>query len=98
MKINMNNKEKEHKIITFDQLKEIMLDDIKYFPEVVKNVFCSNCLVTEVVDYIIYLDQSGYVLLDGSCKKCGKHVARLIETNEDPPTAKRAKRIYKTIK
>jgi hypothetical protein len=86
---------KDYREITFDQLKAIMRDDIQYFPKVVKNVFCGNCSTTEIADYIIYLNKTGYVVLRGFCKKCGRPVARVIETDEDTRTAKRAKRIYK---
>ncbi|RPF50639.1 hypothetical protein [Aquisalibacillus elongatus] len=42
------------------------------------NVFCVNCTVTTVVDYSIEDHQEGIVLV-GTCKQCGDHVARLIE-------------------
>ena len=85
----MNNKEKAYKRITYSQLKEIMLDGIQYFPEIVKNVFCSNCLMTEIVDYTINLSGTGCVVLKGTCKKCGKPVARVLETNEESAGGKK---------
>lgn len=44
----------------------------------INNVFCSACGVTTIVDYSMHNDKFG-ILLKGKCKKCGKHVARLVE-------------------
>jgi hypothetical protein len=42
------------------------------------NVFCSACGVTEIVDYEV--DSVDYnIYLKGSCKKCKKPVARVID-------------------
>lgn len=43
-----------------------------------RNVFCSNCGVTTIVEYTIKNDKLG-IILEGKCKKCGKPVARFIE-------------------
>lgn len=43
-----------------------------------KNVFCSTCGTTTIVDYSMHDDKAG-ILLKGKCKKCNKPVARLIE-------------------
>lgn len=43
-----------------------------------KNVFCSTCGVTTIVEYSILDDKYG-ILLKGKCRKCGADVARLIE-------------------
>lgn len=42
------------------------------------NVFCSTCGTTTIVDYSMYDDKAG-ILLIGKCKKCNKAVSRLIE-------------------
>jgi hypothetical protein len=51
-----------------DDLKEALL----------KNVFCTNCGVTTIVDYAIVNDKYGFVL-QGKCAKCGSAVARYVE-------------------
>ncbi|KGA98977.1 hypothetical protein AJ85_19045 [Alkalihalobacillus alcalophilus ATCC 27647 = CGMCC 1.3604] len=44
----------------------------------VKNVFCSNCGVTEIVKYTI--EEGEYApVLKGECKTCGRKVARVID-------------------
>ncbi len=46
----------------------------------VNNVYCANCSVTKIVDYGLHDDQLGLVL-KGKCEKCGKTVARFIESD-----------------
>lgn len=43
-----------------------------------KNVFCTTCSVTTIVNYSLHNDKLG-VLLKGQCKKCGKDVVRVVE-------------------
>ncbi|RMD01107.1 hypothetical protein D9O40_09065 [Clostridium autoethanogenum] len=45
---------------------------------IIKNVFCSKCGVTTIVEYTINNDKFG-ILLKGKCKKCGNDVRRLVE-------------------
>jgi len=45
---------------------------------IIKNVFCSKCGITTIVEYTINNDKFG-VLLKGKCKNCGSSVARLVE-------------------
>ncbi|MCX8093721.1 MAG: hypothetical protein N3E50_06090 [Candidatus Goldbacteria bacterium] len=52
--------------------------DEKEKQKILKNVFCSNCFVTEIVDYTIGEENCGLVL-KGKCKTCGKDVARVVE-------------------
>ena len=87
-------KKSNYREINLDQVKQIMQEDFKHFPEVLDNVFCSNCIVTTIKDYLIYLDALGNIILQGICSKCGKKVARFIETGDNPKKAKRAKKIY----
>lgn len=47
--------------------------------QIVKNVFCSSCGVTTIIEYTMHDDKLG-ILLRGKCNKCGKDVARLVET------------------
>ncbi|TMU84242.1 hypothetical protein FGG79_15205 [Bacillus sp. BHET2] len=42
------------------------------------NVFCRNCGVTTIVDYIVDSENHKIVLV-GKCEKCGGRVARLID-------------------
>lgn len=44
----------------------------------IKNVFCTSCGVTTIVDYTLHDDPQG-LLLEGKCLKCGKPVARFVE-------------------
>ncbi len=46
----------------------------------VNNVYCANCTVTKIVDYGLHDDQLGLVL-KGKCEKCGRTVARFIESD-----------------
>lgn len=48
---------------------------------IVKNVFCSNCGVTTIVDYTFNDDKLG-ILLIGKCKKCGDDVSRFVENEQ----------------
>lgn len=43
-----------------------------------KNVFCSDCGVTTIIDYN-FVDEKYGLLLKGKCKKCGNPVARYVE-------------------
>lgn len=53
----------------------------KHFQQLIlKNVFCSNCGVTTIVEYTLHNEKYG-ILLEGKCIKCGKDVARLVEDN-----------------
>ena len=46
--------------------------------QLLRNVFCSSCGVTTIVEYSLHDDKFG-VVLKGKCKKCRSDVARLIE-------------------
>lgn len=47
--------------------------------QLIKNVFCVNCLdEVTIVGFTIEDDQFG-ITLTGKCKKCGHEVARFIE-------------------
>ncbi len=43
-----------------------------------RNVFCSNCGITTIVEYTLHNEKHG-ILLEGKCIKCEKDVARLVE-------------------
>lgn len=44
----------------------------------INNVFCRQCGVTTIVEYVLHNDRFG-VVLKGKCKKCSKDVARFVE-------------------
>ena len=44
------------------------------------NVFCSVCGETTITNYSIKDDKLG-IVLEGNCKKCGRNVARFIESD-----------------
>ena len=46
--------------------------------KIIRNVFCSKCKVTTIVDYSVHDDRFG-IALKGKCKKCGAVVARFVE-------------------
>ncbi len=46
--------------------------------ELVGNVFCRNCGVTTIIDYIVG-SENHKIVLQGKCEKCGAPIARLIE-------------------
>lgn len=51
----------------------------KHFQQLIlKNVFCTICGVTTIVEYTLHSEKYG-ILLEGKCIKCGKDVARLVE-------------------
>ena len=51
---------------------------------VLDNVYCAECGPTAMVEYEddIVVEPSGDTILHGKCKKCGRKVARLLETGE----------------
>ncbi|GAE26499.1 hypothetical protein JCM9140_2576 [Halalkalibacter wakoensis JCM 9140] len=42
------------------------------------NVFCGTCKVTTIVDYVVD-SEDHQMILKGSCKTCGRSVARVID-------------------
>ena len=47
--------------------------------KIIDNVFCSECLVTTIIDYNITLTKDGFVLLKGKCVKCRSDIARVVD-------------------
>jgi len=64
--------------ISFNAMKKWKKIPANIQQRIINNVFCSNCKLTTIINYIIEDSDNG-VLLKGECKKCGKEVARLIE-------------------
>ena len=46
----------------------------------VGNVYCRECGVTTIIDYVIQNSDYG-IILKGMCAHCGLNVARVIENN-----------------
>ncbi|QFR49394.1 hypothetical protein FJR48_06505 [Sulfurimonas lithotrophica] len=52
-------------------------DDLK--SQILSNVYCSNCQATvKIIDFTATLE-SGDLILNGKCEKCGGKVVRLLE-------------------
>lgn len=83
------------------ELKTIYGDDYSMFEEkIIPNVFCphGNELTTTIVDYQIYINELDDVTLKGKCVKCGKPVARYLETGTVEKYKRRAQRVKKNLK
>ncbi len=67
-------------------IKEELAEKIggKNLALVLNNVYCADCGPTSMVGYEddIVVESSGDTILRGKCKKCGRKVARLLETGE----------------
>ena len=52
---------------------------------VLDNVYCAECGTTTIVGYEkdIVIESNGDTILRGKCKKCGRKIARLLETGEE---------------
>jgi len=51
---------------------------------ILKNVFCTKCKCSEMVDYT-GTEKNGDLVLEGACANCGCRVVRVVETSEAPP-------------
>ena len=51
---------------------------------ILKNVFCTKCKGSEMIDYN-GSEKNGDLVLEGSCAKCGHQVVRVVETSEAKP-------------
>lgn len=72
-----------HQIGTISDIKALkkwnsIPEDIK--DALLKNVLCTNCGVTTIVDYAIVSDKYG-IVLQGKCARCGGAVERYVENN-----------------
>lgn len=47
--------------------------------QLLNQVFCTSCTETTMVNYTLHNDKLG-ILLKGACKKCGKDVVRVVES------------------
>ncbi len=66
------------KILINFQKKNLTPYQKEFREKVINKVYCSNCGVIKIVDYVIIEKDDG-ILLVGACDKCGKEVARLLE-------------------
>jgi hypothetical protein len=86
--------------ITKEDAEYILGKDADFLKVAENNVFCSDCYEktkkpVTIVNYDIYVDDLGGIVLRGFCKECGKPVGRYIESGEKPDEFKRAMRILK---
>jgi hypothetical protein len=54
-----------------------MLDKVTQ-NKLLENVYCKNCSITTIVDYVVTSSKPD-IVLKGKCQKCKGDVARLIE-------------------
>ena len=65
-------------VINFNAISKWKAIPIAAQARLLSNVFCKNCGVTSIVDYVISDDAIG-IVLTGKCKKCARLVVRVIE-------------------
>ena len=81
---------------------EIGIDDVEFimgegyetgFKIMVNSVWCSNCknhYKGSIVNYKIFLNHLGDIILRGQCNTCKEDVGRYIETGENKDNLERA--------
>lgn len=68
-----------------DDVAFILGKSFRYFPAMVKGVYCNHCKsehMTALVDYTICLTAEDDILLEGFCSHCNRPLQRRIETGE----------------
>jgi len=86
--------------ITKEDTKYILGKDADFLKVAEKNAFCSDCFrktqkSVTIVNYDIYVDDLGGIILQGFCKNCGHPVGRYIESGEKPDEFKKAMKVVK---
>lgn len=86
--------------ITKEEAKRILGKDADFFEIAEKSVFCGACFPKSnqsvaIINYDIFVDDFGCIILEGFCKNCSRPVGRYIESGEDPAAFKRAMEIVK---
>ncbi|MFP7297005.1 hypothetical protein [Neobacillus niacini] len=70
---------KNEETISFSANKKWLAIPVDMRKQLERNVFCSYCLdVVQIENYVVKESPPG-IALEGTCKKCGKGVARFIE-------------------
>lgn len=104
-KTTLQNKKmtlQKHIEITKKDFVKILGDDWQEFEEkIIPNCFCGHCWDGEqtvsIVDYKIFLNNLGDVILRGFCAECGKRVNRYVETGEVARYASRIKQLREKV-
>ena len=81
-----------HKITYQGLLKILPSNELKILTDF---VFCPDCDKSKIIDYenSIYVNDLFDMILEGKCDKCGKKVARYIETGEHDENMEKLKEI-----
>ena len=65
----------------------------RYFSAILKGTYCNTCQIRHtcrITDYVIYLDDSNDIIIDGCCENCASSIHRCIETGEKIGLGERA--------
>jgi len=86
--------------ITKKEARRILGKDADFFEIAGKSVFCGACFPKTnqsvvIVNYDIFVDNFGCIILEGFCKNCSRPVSRYIESGKNPAAFKRAMEIVK---
>lgn len=83
-----------------EDIRMIMQDDYAYFPKIVESCFCRHCkrYTTTITNYKAFLNKLEDIILRGECLRCGRPVAKYIETGESKKSAEVARHIRYIIK
>jgi len=84
--------------ISEGQLGYIYGPDYDFFlKEILHNCYCGSCVDrthdATIVDYTIFLNGLGDIVLRGSCARCGGGIGRYLETGEVPDYRERIARV-----
>ena len=95
----MNRKKSEIQITKKDA--EYILGSGRRGLKIAENsVFCGKCCrivsgMVTIINYEVFVDDLGGIILKGYCKNCGGHVGRYIESGEKLEELKRVLEIIK---
>jgi hypothetical protein len=88
---------KKDREINSEQLQTILGDDYqRTIKLILPNCFClcdKKRPITTIVDYRIFINEFNDVVLRGKCVKCGKAMARCLETGENEVYLGRIKKL-----
>lgn len=93
---------KEFKIpISKNEAVYILGKEADFFEIAENSVFCHDCFSkthksVSVVNYDIFVNDLGDIILQGFCKNCGHRIGRYIESGEKPAGYKRAMKVVKS--
>lgn len=84
--------------ITKEDARDILGKDVDFLKVAEKSAFCFDCFEktkksVTIVNYEIYVNDLGDIILQGFCKNCGKPVGRYIESGEKPDGFEKAMKV-----